>query len=97
MLGVGHTDAGAFLLQHWGLPSSLVEVAREHHSSPLQRRSRLVELVSYGYHLADAIGFTVTAKPPGDRAADAMLSRLVPDQDAFHFRICDGINQIEYF
>jgi putative nucleotidyltransferase with HDIG domain len=97
LLGVSHTDAGAFLLQHWGLPSTLVEVARKHHCSPLERKSRLVELVSHGCRLADAIGFAVTGKTPGDRAADAMVSNLVDDQDAFYFRICDGINQIEYF
>jgi putative nucleotidyltransferase with HDIG domain len=94
-LGVRHTDAGAFLLQHWGLPSDLVEAARDHHGPPLDGQPRLVELVSCGCHLADAIGFAVTAKPPDECAPDDTLSCLVTDQDAFSFRIADGINQIE--
>lgn len=94
LLGVSHTDAGAFLLQHWDLPSALVEVARGHHCLPLDR-PRLVELVSSGCHIADAIGFALTTNPPDDHTADEMLSHLVTDQDAFCFQICDGINQIE--
>ena len=94
-LGVSHTTAGAFLLRHWGLPEHLVEVAQEHHSSALDERPRLVELVACGCHLADAIGFAVTVTPPDDRELENMLSSLVPDPDDFRFRIADGINQIE--
>jgi len=96
VLGVTHTDAGAVLLQHWNLPSPLVEVAREHHCPSPGPQSRLVELVSRGCRLADAIGFGLTANHSDDHTAEDMLSRLVTDQDAFYFRICDGINQMEY-
>jgi hypothetical protein len=46
--------------------------------------------------MADAIGFAVTAKAPDDHALDDTLSTLVPDRDAFYFRVAHGINQIEY-
>jgi len=95
-VGVSHTDAGAFLLERWGLPSELVDVAREHHCPFLECRTRLVKLTSFGCHMADAIGFAVTAKAPDDHALDDTLSTLVPDRDAFYFRVAHGINQIEY-
>jgi len=94
-VGVSHTDAGALLLERWGLPSDLVEVAWEHHCPILEGRPRLLKLTSFGCHMADAIGFAVTAKPPNDLVPDDTWSTLVPDLDAFYLRIADGIHQIE--
>jgi len=95
LLKVSHADAGAFLLEQWGMPAALVQVAREHHDPPLERQPRLVELVGCGCHLADAIGFAVTARAPEDGALADMLACLITDREAFRFRIADGINQIE--
>jgi hypothetical protein len=64
-------------------------VARDHHCCTRGRQSSLVELVSEGCHIADSLGFSLTAKVP-----DA-LERLAPDQDTFWLRIADGINQLD--
>jgi HD-like signal output (HDOD) protein len=88
-LAVTHTDAGAFLLQKWGLPQELAVVARDHHCCTRGRQSSLVELVSEGCHIADSLGFSLTTKSP-----DA-LERLAPDHDTFWLRIADGINQLD--
>ena len=95
LTGVTHTEAGGFLLQHWGLPLELAAVAREHHSPSLEGHPRLVELVSCGCHLADAVGFAVTVKMPDEKASAETLSGLVTDEESFCFRVADGINQLE--
>ena len=94
-LGVSHADAGAFLLQHWGLPPELVEVSREHHGPLSERKEKLVELVSQGCRLADAIGFSLTAEAPEDDATEDALDYLGAEREGFFFRVSDGINQIE--
>jgi putative nucleotidyltransferase with HDIG domain len=91
-LGVSHTEAGAFLLQRWGLPSNLVEVAREHHCNTPWGRSSHVELVSRGCNMADCLGFTVTPQVPASGAADDMPAS---GKDTFWLRIADGINQLD--
>ena len=93
-LGVSHPDAGAFLLQKWGLPPELVEVARKHHSCAPGSQSSLVELVSRGCNMADTLGFAVRVKTPDD-APDETRSGLIPSQDPFWIRIADGINQLD--
>jgi putative nucleotidyltransferase with HDIG domain len=95
LLGVSHTEAGGFLLQHWGLPLELATVAREHHRPSLEGHPRLVELVACGCHLADAVGFAVTVRLPDEKDSAETLSGLVADQEAFCFRVADGINQLE--
>jgi putative nucleotidyltransferase with HDIG domain len=97
LMGVSHTDAGAFLLQRWGLPPELVNVAREHHCPPREGEAKHVDLVWCGCHIADAVGFTVTAKRADDTGLDESLSSLVSDPADIHFRIADGINQLECF
>jgi putative nucleotidyltransferase with HDIG domain len=94
-LGILHTEAGAFLLEHWGLPAELVEVARNHHSTAPELQPRLVELVSCGCYVADALGFPVTAIDGHESTLQERHSNLLTDEDAFRFRIADGINQIE--
>lgn len=94
-LGVNHAEAGAFLLQHWGLPVELVEVSREHHGPLSEKKDKLVELVSWGCRLSDAIGYSLTAIAPDDEANEDALDYLGADREGFFFRVSDAINQIE--
>jgi putative nucleotidyltransferase with HDIG domain len=95
ILGLNHSDAGAFLLRHWGLPTVLVEAALEHHSAPIERQATLVDLALSGCRLADAIGFVLTAKAPEADDVRRTLSCLVSDDEDLYFRIADGINRLE--
>jgi putative nucleotidyltransferase with HDIG domain len=52
VLGFDHAEAGAFILEKWGLPESLVDTVRYHHSPMSQPVfSRLTGLV----HVADVV------------------------------------------
>lgn len=97
-LGVTHAEAGAFLLEKWGLPHDLAHVARQHHEAPIDRQAKVLEMVYCGCRIADALGFTVTAKgADGEEASGDPFTPIGGDREAFCLRIFDGINQLECF
>lgn len=93
-VGVSHPDAGAYLLQNWGLPSELVAAARHHHNGGKGRQSALVELVSCSCTMADSFGFALTAQAPDDPAGNTLRPPHL-EQEPLWLRIADGINQLD--
>jgi hypothetical protein len=96
-LGICHTDAGAFLMEHWRLPMILVEVAREHHSLRASSQSQLVALVTRACRLANSLPFAVIAESLEMPDSNGPLVEPIPDRNAYCLRIADGINQMECF
>jgi len=62
-LGIAHTAAGAFLLETWHLPETLIEVARSHHDPPAPDVTDYTGLAHCACALADQFGFCVTGAP----------------------------------
>jgi putative nucleotidyltransferase with HDIG domain len=58
-IGIAHTAAGAFLLETWRLPGTLVEVAQLHHDPARPDIADLVGLVHCACGLSDRLGFAV--------------------------------------
>jgi HD-like signal output (HDOD) protein len=94
--GVSHTDAGAFLLEKWGLPEPLVASARDHHCGASVHQSGLVNLVSRGCTMATSLGFAATAKDEEDNAPADTPDCPVSDRSTTWLRIADGINQLDW-
>ena len=57
--GLDHCAAGAWLIEHWGLPKAFVEVALHHHT-PQAESTELTLLVHAACVVADRLGFSVT-------------------------------------
>jgi HD-like signal output (HDOD) protein len=56
--GLDHCEAGAWVIDHWKLPKSLVDVALHHHA-PQPEGSELTMLVHAACVVADRLGFSV--------------------------------------
>ena len=57
--GLDHCSGGAWVIEHWGLPNELVDVAMHHHA-PQAESSELTLLVHAACVVADRLGFSVT-------------------------------------
>ncbi|MEO0514030.1 MAG: HDOD domain-containing protein [Planctomycetota bacterium] len=84
--GIDHTEAGAALLRHWGLPAPLIDAARHHHDDTAEAFADrpLVAIVALADTLAQRMGmgmdFTTGTSTRTDAALQAL--NLTPD-DAF--------------
>ena len=56
--GVDHCEAGAWLIEHWKLPTAFVDVALNHHA-PKSDGNELTMLVHAACAVADRLGFSV--------------------------------------
>ena len=66
---IDHCEAGAWILEQWGFPKELCEVASRHHQRPKNGALGLLPVVYAGWRIADLLGFSVGSQPvPGDIA-----------------------------
>ena len=56
--GIDFSEAGAWVIEKWRLPNSLVEVVLEHHN-PGEQASRMTLLVHSACEIADQLGFSL--------------------------------------
>lgn len=77
LFGSTHTDIGAYLLNWWGLPFSLMEASRYHHN-PGDPRAVNRDLVSV-IHLADCLAWELLGMPPRHGIDPFSLHRLKLD------------------
>jgi HD-like signal output (HDOD) protein len=72
-LGFDHRDLGSVLMQSWGLPSFLADVAEKHHDAGIAPRKQIfVAAVALADTLSTRLGFNVahgTARPQQDEIA----------------------------
>ncbi len=73
VLGVSHSEAGAYLLWQWGLPISTVECVAFHHRAELMRQGPY-ELVAAA-HAADALYDIIACGDPESRLNLQLLER----------------------
>jgi putative nucleotidyltransferase with HDIG domain len=62
--GVDHCEAGATLMEHWGFPPALCEVAAVHHRPVAGGNVGLREIVQLACRTADSLGFQVAGPAP---------------------------------
>ncbi|HUA63329.1 MAG TPA: HDOD domain-containing protein [Verrucomicrobiae bacterium] len=98
-LGITHTAAGAFLLETWHLPETLIEVARRHHDPPAPDVTDYIGLAHCACALADQFGFGVTGAP-GDVEGKVDVPQpwrgLVDGlPEDFGFTVAERINALE--
>ena len=55
---IDHCEAGAWLMERWGFPNELREVAAFHHREPNKDTSLLVTVVYIAWQLADMFGLS---------------------------------------
>jgi len=72
LVGLTHTEAGAFLAQAWGFPKNLCACAADHHS-PEGASSEEGRVVQTACSLAAALGFPEVRLQGADAAADAAI------------------------
>jgi HD-like signal output (HDOD) protein len=63
--GLGHCEAGAWVIKEWKLPPAFIEVVL-HHRNPAPDASHLTLIVNLACQIADRLGFSVV--PVQDRA-----------------------------
>jgi HD-like signal output (HDOD) protein len=77
--GMDHAQAGACLVQAWGLPEDFRAVAGHHHDEDAAAETTAVGLVRTACLVADAMGYEGVPKscvPACDEIADALPPRL---------------------
>lgn len=98
VLGIDHAEAGALLLQRWGLPEALSYVARWHHApDAAPAHSHTLDLV----HVADilVLGFGIGAGNDGlhYRVSEQVAQRLALNSTVLETATCrmiDGLSVI---
>ncbi|MEM7624822.1 MAG: HDOD domain-containing protein [Planctomycetota bacterium] len=84
--GMDHTEAGAAIMRHWGLPIALCEAARDHHAVTAAEfaASRLTAIVALADTLTQRMGigldFTTGTSPRTQAALEALS---LSSDDAF--------------
>jgi len=58
--GLDHCMAGAWVIEHWNLPKTFIDVALHHHA-PDPKNGELTMLVHAACVVADRLGFSVRA------------------------------------
>jgi len=59
LFDIDHCEAGRWLMQEWYLPGEYQEIAAHHHDDLSRSQFALLEVVSLGCRLADALGYGV--------------------------------------
>ena len=98
--GIDHCQAGGLLMTAWNLPLAFIEVASYHHDPRKGDILSLVDVVSLGCQIADALGFAVIpiAAQYEDILSglpDNMRAVLPPGAAKLLRRIADKMNGIE--
>lgn len=76
LFGCAHDDAGAFLAEAWGFPTSLCDCIRFHHWDVALHAGQLFELVGVACSLADALGFPEVCRIDRREGPDAVAALL---------------------
>ena len=76
LFGCGHDDAGAFLAEAWGFPTTLCDCIRFHHWDVAMHAGQLFELVGVACSLADALGFPEVCRADRMQGPEAVLTLL---------------------
>ncbi len=76
--GIDHTEAGATLLRHWGLPAPLIDAARHHHDDNAEAFAArpLVAIVALADTLAQRMGMGMDFTTGTSTRTDAALEAL---------------------
>lgn len=75
--GMDHAEAGRLLVECWGLPAELGQVAGRHHDACEGAELDLLRIVHVSCRLADALGYDV-ARPLVQVEVETILSELPP-------------------
>jgi len=63
IFGIDHCEAGGSILEQWGFPKELCDVALLHHRRPQSEVSGLLPVVYAGWRIADILGFSTVSEP----------------------------------
>ncbi len=87
---IDHCEAGAWLMDHWGFPSGLRDVAALHHFEPKPDTPLLIAVVHIAWQLADMLGLS----PMAMRSAATIeeLTATLPEQA--RQRIFAGLDEL---
>lgn len=97
-LGVDHAEVGALILDHWALPSALVDAARWHHRpEELEPRQPLVDVVHVADLLCMSLGFD-----EGQEGLQYEISQVVMERlglrrrqlDQVAIQIIEGVGEL---
>lgn len=96
VLGIDHAEAGAALLEFWGLPQDIIEAVRWHHDPDrIEGDTFVADLV----HVADALALSSGLGAGVDglnyRASDAVMARLKVDTDTAEAVVCNILEGID--
>jgi putative nucleotidyltransferase with HDIG domain len=58
--GMHHTEAGRWLIEHWGLPPEFIVTAGRHHDACEGEEVDLLQIIHVACRLADALGYRVS-------------------------------------
>ena len=75
LFDIDHCSAGAWLMEHMGLPPELCEVVGMHHQAPPPGRFELVQLVRVADMMADSLGYAVVT-PREPLQFDAVVEEM---------------------
>jgi putative nucleotidyltransferase with HDIG domain len=101
LTGTSHAEIGAYLLDLWGLPQTIVDAVARHHRPPLSEHPTKELDVLAITHIADALAFETERDESGDAAqsrnlldagyvASLGLADQVPGWRARATEVCNG-------
>jgi putative nucleotidyltransferase with HDIG domain len=78
LFDIDHCEAGRWIMDHWGFPAELRDVAEFHHRQPAEGTPQLVALVYIAWQMADMLGFS----PLGTRSAATIeeITATLPEE-----------------
>jgi len=100
--GLDHCEAGAWLVQMWGLPQDLQNIVLTHHEPPGEGTFELIDVIRISVLLTDALGFDVVPPSQTHTLADirsmlphAAQYRFDPDQDALVAKLTSKLDAFD--
>lgn len=101
IIGIDHAETGAGLLEHWNLPVSIVDVARNHHHpESITDNSLMVDLVHVADQLSMQVGFGEGVDGLNYVPSTVALERLNVNEILMERVVCrtaDGLEMLRDF
>jgi putative nucleotidyltransferase with HDIG domain len=73
---IDHCEAGRWILEKWGFPDALLDVASLHHGRPGPGGPELVRVVYVAWQIADLLGFSALNRPVAAEAGE--IAEVLP-------------------
>ncbi|QDU69871.1 HDOD domain-containing protein [Engelhardtia mirabilis] len=97
LVGINHAEAGAIMLEAWGLPESIIQVVRWHHEPEMcpEEFRPIAELVHAAQYLCGMVGLGNGEDGNYYASSEAVFNRLGLSPDAIENCLCQTLSKLD--